>query len=78
GRSKAGRSARRANALSAVGLASLLALGAGPGAALAQVAANATPQGGKLVAGQANWQQSGTSLTVNQGSSRAAIDWTSF
>ncbi|WP_323824569.1 ESPR domain-containing protein, partial [Pseudomonas aeruginosa] len=64
GRSKAGRSARRANALSAVGLASLLALGAGPGAALAQVAANATPQGGKLVAGQANWQQSGTSLTV--------------
>ncbi|MBZ4092262.1 hypothetical protein JYG40_23510, partial [Escherichia fergusonii] len=59
-------------------LASLLALGAGPGAALAQVAANATPQGGKLVAGQANWQQSGTSLTVNQGSSRAAIDWTSF
>ncbi|HEY8875918.1 MAG TPA: YDG domain-containing protein, partial [Roseateles sp.] len=75
GRGKAGRSARRLNALAAAGL---MALGAGPGAAWAQVGADATPQGGKLVAGQASWQQSGANLTVNQGSKRAAIDWTTF
>ncbi|TBU88656.1 MBG domain-containing protein [Phytopseudomonas dryadis] len=40
--------------------------------------AGALPSGGKVIAGQADIGQSGTSLTVNQGSDRAIIDWQSF
>ncbi|TBV13541.1 GLUG motif-containing protein, partial [Stutzerimonas kirkiae] len=40
--------------------------------------AGALPSGGQVIAGQADIGQSGTSLTVNQGSDRAIIDWQSF
>ncbi|NRT55254.1 YDG domain-containing protein [Sphaerotilus uruguayifluvii] len=41
-------------------------------------AAGALPQGGVTVQGQAQWTQSGSRLQVDQGSSRAAIDWQRF
>ncbi len=42
------------------------------------LAPNAQPQGGQVVAGQASIIQSTTSTTVQQSSSRAAVDWQSF
>ncbi|AZG09120.1 filamentous hemagglutinin N-terminal domain-containing protein [Pigmentiphaga sp. H8] len=41
-------------------------------------AANALPTGGSVVAGQAGISQSGSRMTIQQGSNRAIIDWTSF
>ena len=37
-------------------------------------AANALPGGGRVVAGQATIQQSGSSMTIQQGTERGAID----
>lgn len=44
-----------------------------PAAALAQL-----PTGGHVVAGQGTLNQAGTTLTVNQGSDKLAIDWNTF
>jgi filamentous hemagglutinin family protein len=41
-------------------------------------AANALPTGANVVAGQASVAQNGSQMTVNQGSSKAIIDWNSF
>jgi filamentous hemagglutinin family protein len=41
-------------------------------------APGATPQGGRVVAGQASISQNGTATTITQGSNRAAIDWNRF
>ena len=54
-------------------LVSVIALVAGSSPAAAQL-----PQGGAVVAGDASFQRSGASLTVQQGSQRAVIDWRSF
>ena len=40
--------------------------------------AGALPTGGNVVAGQASLSQSGNTLTVNQGSDRAILEWQSF
>lgn len=51
----------------------------GPGLALADgLAPGALPTGGRVVGGQATIGQQGSQMTVQQGSSRAALDWTSF
>jgi filamentous hemagglutinin family protein len=42
------------------------------------VAPNQLPTGGQLAAGQASVTQSNNTLTVNQASNRAAIDWQTF
>ncbi len=47
------------------------ALAAGPGA-------QALPQGGQVVSGQAALQESGSRLDITQGSPRAAINWQQF
>jgi trimeric autotransporter adhesin len=50
-------------------------------ASWSQAMAQAAPQlptAGKVVAGQANIQQSGNALNINQSSNRAAIDWATF
>jgi filamentous hemagglutinin family protein len=49
-------------------------------AALSLISASAWagPQGGQVTAGSATIQQSGTTTTINQSSTKAAIDWTSF
>ena len=64
---------------SAKALAAVVLAG-GALSALAQTAPppTALPQGGVLAQGQAQWTQSGARLDVNQGSSRAAINWQSF
>ncbi|WP_132647784.1 YDG domain-containing protein, partial [Rubrivivax gelatinosus] len=41
-------------------------------------AANALPQGGQLVSGQATAQRQGARLDISQTSQRAAINWTNF
>lgn len=41
-------------------------------------AANTLPTGGQVVSGSASIGQSGSQMTVNQGSQKAIIDWTSF
>ncbi|MCR6685091.1 YDG domain-containing protein [Pseudoxanthomonas sp.] len=41
-------------------------------------AAGALPTGGQVVAGQAQLQQQGSRLTVNQASQRLILDWTGF
>ena len=50
------------------------------GVALAQAAPapTALPTGGQVAAGQATLSQQGATLTVNQSSGRAAIDWSTF
>ncbi|MBQ1764360.1 MAG: filamentous hemagglutinin N-terminal domain-containing protein, partial [Aquincola sp.] len=40
--------------------------------------ATTLPSGGSLAAGQASWQAHGNTLTVNQASQRAVIDWQRF
>lgn len=40
--------------------------------------AGTLPTGGTLAAGQASWQTQGSTLTVNQASQRAVIDWQRF
>ena len=40
--------------------------------------ATTLPSGGSLAAGQASWQAQGSTLTVNQASQRAVIDWQRF
>ncbi|MDO8300849.1 filamentous hemagglutinin N-terminal domain-containing protein, partial [Lacisediminimonas sp.] len=47
-------------------------------AALAQIAANALPTGGQLVAGQAVISQLSNQMTVSQGSDKAIINWNTF
>ncbi|HMW16987.1 MAG TPA: filamentous hemagglutinin N-terminal domain-containing protein [Accumulibacter sp.] len=71
--------ARGKRASRMVTLAASLGLVA-PGAVLAQAppAPNQLPVGGRVVAGQAGLSQSGSTLTITQGSSRAALDWSSF
>ncbi|TFZ00135.1 two-partner secretion domain-containing protein [Ramlibacter humi] len=46
--------------------------------ALAQVAAGALPTGGQVTAGQAGIRSAGATMTIDQGSQRAAINWQSF
>jgi filamentous hemagglutinin family protein len=46
--------------------------------AAAQLAPNARPTGGAVVAGSAAIAQTGNNTTINQASQRAAIDWQSF
>ncbi|WP_151445577.1 beta strand repeat-containing protein [Lacisediminimonas profundi] len=47
-------------------------------AALAQIAANALPTGGQLVAGQAVISQLSNQMLVSQGSDKAIINWNTF
>jgi filamentous hemagglutinin family protein len=54
--------------------AAILATAALSAAALA----DPLPGGGRVVAGQASIAYSGQSMTINQSSAKAAIDWTSF
>ena len=49
-----------------------------PAPTLAQVAANALPTGGQVVAGTASISQSGAAMSVTQTTQRAAIDWQTF
>lgn len=64
----------------------LAVLAWGHGAGLAQAVAppapapapGQLPTGGQVVAGQAAIGQSGATMTINQGSNRAAIDWQTF
>ena len=42
------------------------------------IPATALPTGGRLVAGQATISQSGTAMSIVQGTSRAVLDWQSF
>ena len=48
------------------------------GLAWAQPAANALPAGGQVVQGAASLAQSGSQLSIQQSSQRAAINWQSF
>ncbi|MBP6900314.1 MAG: filamentous hemagglutinin N-terminal domain-containing protein [Burkholderiaceae bacterium] len=61
-------------------LASGLLIGAATGSAWAAdpPAAGALPSGGSVVAGQAQLQQSGNRMDIQQASARAAIQWQSF
>ena len=47
-------------------------------AGFASTTLHALPEGGQVTAGTANIQRSGSSLVINQGSDRAAINWLSF
>ena len=73
---------RPATLLPAIALAGWLMVGAplalviGPAAA--QPAVTALPQGGQVVAGQATIHTTGNTLSVQQSSERAAIDWRRF
>jgi filamentous hemagglutinin family protein len=49
-----------------------------PRAALAQIAATTTPQGGVVVGGSASIAQAPGSTTINQSTERGAINWQSF
>ena len=49
-----------------------------PMAAYADLAVDALPTGGQVVAGQATINQTGTTMAINQTSQRAAIDWNTF
>jgi filamentous hemagglutinin family protein len=66
-RSSAGRARRRRR------LALLALAAAGTGAHAADL-----PTGGRVTAGQAALTYAGKTLTVNQGSNKAALDWTGF
>ncbi|SDD71668.1 filamentous hemagglutinin family N-terminal domain-containing protein [Massilia sp. PDC64] len=55
-----------------------LALMALAASAAAADAADPLPTGGHVTAGQATLNYAGKTLTVNQGSNKAAIDWTGF
>ncbi|MTW13920.1 filamentous hemagglutinin N-terminal domain-containing protein [Pseudoduganella eburnea] len=66
GKASTSRTARRA--LTAAGLALL-----GAAASAAEL-----PKGGMVVAGQGTIAQSGSTMTINQGSAKLAIDWNSF
>lgn len=68
------KSKTKALAPAAVILGAVLSL---PGWAQAPPA-NTLPTGGNVVSGTANIGQSGNAMTVNQGSQKAIIDWTSF
>lgn len=61
----------------AISLAATLCV-LGSASQAAAPAANALPEGGQVVAGQAGIGRSGPTLTITQGSSRAAIDWQRF
>ncbi|WP_201492785.1 filamentous hemagglutinin N-terminal domain-containing protein, partial [Rubrivivax sp. A210] len=70
---------KRSSVVGAGLMAALLAAGVGVGAgARAAPASDQLPTGGKVVAGQAQLQQSGRTLDINQASQRAVIDWASF
>ena len=49
-----------------------------PGLVWAQVASNTLPSGANVASGQVTLSQSGSTLNVNQASSRAIINWQSF
>ena len=68
-KSSTGR-ARRRRQLALMALAAAAAAGAH--------AADPLPAGGHVTAGQATLNYAGKTLTVNQGSNKAAIDWTGF
>lgn len=75
------RAVLSARSLRRMGLAALAASGAAALAAPPTPAAPAPttlPTGGQVVAGQAGISQSGATLTVQQASQRAAIDWQRF
>ena len=60
---------------------SILSLGLAlpfPLAAQNAVANNQLPTGGQVSAGQATISQNGNTLTINQTSNRAVVDWKSF
>ena len=61
-----------------VGAALVLGVAAFGAAWAGGPAPGALPSGGTVVAGQATIAQQGSQMTVQQGSARAAIDWTSF
>ena len=66
---------------SIVGLTSILSLGMAwplPLAAQTAVANNQLPTGGQVSAGQASISQTANTLTVNQTSQRAVVDWNTF
>ena len=69
-----GKSKTKALAPAAVILSTALALPAWA----ASLDAGALPTGGNVVSGIANIGQNGNAMTVNQGSQKAIIDWTSF
>ncbi len=64
--------------LTRAGLLATTALCLHAGPAAAQLAPNARPQGGQVVAGSASIATAPTTTTINQSSQRAAINWTSF
>ena len=60
-------------------VASLALVGAvSPAPTWAQVAANQLPTGGNVVAGTATITQSAAVMTINQSTTRAAVDWSTF
>src|SRR5690606_29988289 len=67
-----GRLVARAKVVSVLGLMGCTHL------AYAEPAAMALPTGGQVVAGQAAIQQSAAHMSIDQGSDRAAIDWSTF
>ena len=75
-----GRGKRTSGAvlLAAVGLLTALAQAPALAAPPNPPAPTQLPTGGQVVAGQANISQSAATLTVNQSSTRAAIDWQTF
>jgi filamentous hemagglutinin family protein len=75
-----GRGKRTSGAvlLAAVGLLTALAQAPALAAPPNPPAPTQLPTGGQVVAGQANISQSAATLTVNQSSNRAAIDWQTF
>jgi filamentous hemagglutinin family protein len=69
-----GKSTRTILAVAIAGLfcaGPALAAGSGPGA-------GALPEGGRVTAGQAAIGQTGNSMTVQQGTAKAAIEWSTF
>jgi filamentous hemagglutinin family protein len=79
-----GRGKRSSGAVKRLALAGLLGATALTGALAAPPnppnppAPNQLPTGGQVVAGQASISQSAATLTVNQNSNRAAVDWQTF
>ncbi|MDT7838191.1 YDG domain-containing protein [Aquabacterium sp. OR-4] len=78
GHGRGGAARRRSASASRPQLFAMTLLGAALAAAHAAPQPDALPSGATLVAGQASWQQQGSTLQITQGSARAAIDWQSF
>jgi len=71
-----GKSARRRTA--AAVLSGVLASGAALAAAPPELPVSALPQGGQVVAGQAQVLTNGSAMTVNQATAQAILNWQSF